>query len=80
MANYYQFQRNDGVLSFCWGKKNLAEALKAGATGVVDLGVVYVFRDRYGFPTWVSSRMEPYMWGDLYEEGYEEALEEAMSD
>ena len=78
MVSNYQFQRNDGVFSFCWGQRNLAAALKAGATKVVDLGVVYMFRDRHGFPTWASSGMAPGMWGDLSEEGYEEALAEKI--
>lgn len=80
MVRNYSFQLSNGVWSFCWGQENLAEALKSGATEVVDLGTVYVFRDRYGFPTWVSSGMTPGMWGDLSEDGYDEALEEAMSD
>ena len=79
MARHYRFQLPSGVWSFCWGQKNLAEALKSGATKIVDLGIVYVFRDRHGFPTWVSSGMPPGMWGDLTDDGYDEALEEVMS-
>ena len=70
---HYRFQLN-GVLSFCWGQKNLADVLELGATDVMDLGTVYVFRDRHGFPTWVSSGMTPGMWGDLSEEAFEEVM------
>ena len=69
---HYSFKKKEGVYSFCFGDKELSEALKAGASEVVDKGRVYIFRDRHGFPTWVSEKMLPGIWGDFSEEAFEE--------
>ncbi len=69
---HYTFKNAEGVSTFCFGDRELSEALRSGATGVVDLGRVYLFRDRHGFPTWVSEGMSPGMWGDLSEDAFEE--------
>lgn len=69
---HYEYSKSDGVRTFCFGEGELSEALANGASDVVDYGIVYVFRDRYGFPTWVSEGMAPGMWGDLTEEAFEE--------
>lgn len=68
---HYEFTKK-GVRTFCFGDRELSEAVMSGASDVVDLGRVYIFRDRYGFPTWVSEGMLPGMWGDLSEEAFEE--------
>ena len=70
---HYEFTKK-GVQSFCFGEEDLAEALASGATDVKDFGHVYFFRDRHGFPTWVSDGMSPGVWGDISEEGYEEVM------
>lgn len=69
---HYEFKNEQGIHSACFGDHELSEALRSGASEVVDFGRVYFFRDRYGFPTWVSEGMLPGMWGDLSEEAFEE--------
>ena len=71
---HYEFTNQKGIRSFCFGDSELSEALMSGASEIVDYGLVYVFRDRYGFPTWVSQGMAPGMWGDLSEEAFEEVM------
>jgi hypothetical protein len=73
MMNHYEFT-SKGVRTFCFGEGELSEALRSGASEVVNYGRVYVFRDRHGFPTWVSEGMLPGMWGDLSEEAFEEVM------
>ncbi len=69
---HYEFKNGQGVHSFCFGDNELSEALRSGASDIIDFGRVYIFRDRYGFPTWVSEGMAKGMWGDLSEEAFEE--------
>jgi hypothetical protein len=69
---HYEYTKADGVRTFCFGDKGLSEALRAGASDVVDKGRVYFFRDRHGFPTWISEGMPPGVCGDLSEEGFQE--------
>jgi hypothetical protein len=69
---HYEFSNKEGVSGFCFGDHELSEALRCGASDVKDFGRVYIFRDRHGFPTWVSEGMLPGMWGDLSEEAFEE--------
>ena len=69
---HYSFKKKEGVYSFCFGDHELSEALKAGASEVVDKGRFYIFRDRHGFPTWTSEGMPPGVWGDFSEEAFEE--------
>ena len=68
---HYEFTKK-GVRTFCFGDQELSEALRNGASDVVDKGRVYIFRDRHGFPTWTSEGMPPGVWGDLSEEAFEE--------
>lgn len=69
---HYSFRKKEGVYAFCFGDQELSEALANGASDVKDFGRVYVFRDRHGFPTWVSEGMAPGVWGDLSEEALHE--------
>ena len=69
---HYEFSNKEGVRTFCFGDRALSEAVISGASDVICFGRVYLFRDRYGFPTWVSERMAPGVWGDLSEEAFEE--------
>ncbi len=69
---HYSFRKKEGVYSFCFGDQELSEALRAGASDVVDKGRVFFFRDRHGFPTWISEGMPPGVCGDLSEEGFQE--------
>jgi hypothetical protein len=69
---HYEYTKAEGFRTFCFGDKELSEALANGASDVKDFGRVYVFRDRHGFPTWVSEGMAPGVWGDLTEEGFQE--------
>ena len=69
---HYEYTKADGVRTFCFGDEAISEALANGASDVVDYGLVYVFRDRYGFPTWISEGMRLGVWGDLTEEAFEE--------
>ena len=71
MKKHYEFTK-EGVRSFCFGDHELSEALRNGASDVKDFGRVYIFRDRHGFPTWVSEGMSTGMWGDLSEEAFQE--------
>jgi len=68
---HYEYSKADGVRTFCFGDKELFEALANGASDVKDFGRVFFFRDRHGFPTWVSEGMPFGVWGDLTEEGFE---------
>ena len=47
MMNHYEFT-SKGVRTFCFGEGELSEALRSGASEVVNYGRVYVFRDRHG--------------------------------
>ena len=69
---HYAFKNSEGVSTFCFGDKELSKALGSGASDVINFGHVYIFRDRHGFPTWVSEGMAPGMWGDLSEEAFKE--------
>ena len=71
---HYEYTKAEGFRTFCFGDKELSEALANGASEIVDHGRAYFFRDRHGFPTWVSEGMAPGMWGDLSEEAFEEVM------
>ena len=74
MMKHYEFTNRKGVRTFCFGDQELSEALRNGASEVKDFGHVFFFRDRHGFPTWVSEGMPPGVWGDLSEEAFEEVM------
>jgi len=79
---HYEYTKAEGFRTFCFGNKELSEALANGASEVVDKGRVYFFRDRHGFPTWISEGMPPGVWGDCSPSTEEEnaAFEEMRCD
>ena len=69
---HYEYTKAEGFRTFCFGDEELFEALMSGASEIADKGRVFFFRDRNGFPTWVSEGMPIGVWGDLSEEALHE--------